>query len=274
MHLTLVLLGTLFALHPLVEKIQHVGFDYGFDENKIYLSIGLVYGVLAGLVALVVYFYSLMLLSARWAGTAERLGNYIYAVALLLPPFYGGLYLAYLLENQLLKHSDIAWVARVAPWVPLGLGVFWLLVTQAGALWLRGRLSAQDVASRMSQLVEREAEALNRAQEMFAGDHFDLAVIESWKALETRLQRALLAHDYHEAPTDPERLLTAAQCAGILDAARRERVHQVLQAWHVAIGSEPTARESADKALLTTRDILSTIPVLDMRRVKRPAAAA
>ena len=91
--------------------------------------------------------------------------------------------------------AEIAWMVRIAPWVPVVLGAFWLVVTQVGVFWLRGKLSDQDVAARLAQLMERETLALNRAQEMFAGEHYDLAVIESWKAVETRLQRGVLPHD-------------------------------------------------------------------------------
>src|SRR5205823_6026834 len=174
----------------------------------------------------------------------ERLGNYLYALTMMVLPLYGGLYLAHLLEVELNQYPDIAWIAGLARWTPLGLGAFWLLLSQVGAFWLRGKLSAQDVTSKLAQLIEREAQALNRAQEMFAGDHYDLAVIESWKGLETRLQRALLAHDYHKLPAGAEALVTTAQRAGIIDNARRERVNEVLRAWHVAIGSEPTTREA------------------------------
>ena len=59
--------------------------------------------------------------------------------------------------------------------------------------------------------------------------------------------------------------------AGIIDNAKRARVHQVLNAWHTAIGSEPTTPESAGTAIKTTRDLLATIPVLDVQHLKRPA---
>jgi hypothetical protein len=275
MHFTLLLLGALFALHPVVMRIEDYGFWFPFGarpEDKVFLKIQYVYALLAGLVALVVYFYSMILLSVRWAGLAERIGNTVYALTLLVLPLYGGLYLAHLLAERM-EVTEIAWMVRAAPWVAVGLAVFWLVLAQIGVIWLRRKLSAQDVEHRLTQLVEREAEALSRAQEMFAGDHFDLVVIESWKALEARLQRALLAHDYHQIPASAEALLTTAQRAGILDNLGRERVNQVLHAWHVAIGTEPTLRETADKALKTTRDLLSTIPVMDVRRLKRPAGA-
>src|SRR5436190_24139928 len=96
MHFTLALLGALFALHPFLDRIDF-SFPYGF-EHEVELKFTHVYALLAGLLALTVYFYSLILVSVRWAHTSERLGNYLYALTMMVLPLYGGLYLAHLLE--------------------------------------------------------------------------------------------------------------------------------------------------------------------------------
>ena len=44
----------------------------------------------------------------------------------------------------------------------------------------------------MSQLANHEIESLKRAKELFDNQHYDLSVVESWRALEARLRQVLL----------------------------------------------------------------------------------
>ena len=76
--------------------------------------------------------------------------------------------------------------------IPL-LVIVWLAL----ALLLRGRLTRQDRKHQFDSLTETESGALKRAQEMFEHGHYDLSVIEVWRALEARLRRALLRRSVH-----------------------------------------------------------------------------
>src|SRR6516165_790162 len=60
-HFTLALLGSLFALHPFLEKFADRGFLYmGYD-----LKLSYAYLVVAGLLALCVYLYGMTMVSER-----------------------------------------------------------------------------------------------------------------------------------------------------------------------------------------------------------------
>src|ERR1700730_2141589 len=91
MPFALAMLVTLFGLHPLVEKWAELGFNYPYVEFP--LKIFYAYGLVAGLLALTVYFYALSLLSERGYSWMEKAGNYSYAIAIMVVPLYGGLYL-------------------------------------------------------------------------------------------------------------------------------------------------------------------------------------
>jgi hypothetical protein len=68
----LALLGTLFALHPFVERHFEWSFNYlGYDLKLIYA-----FALTAGLLAITVYCYAMALVSERVHGFMERLGNY------------------------------------------------------------------------------------------------------------------------------------------------------------------------------------------------------
>jgi hypothetical protein len=270
MHFALALLGTLFAVHPFVEKWEHAGFEY----LSISLEVFQAYALTAALLAAAIYCYAMAMMSERPGSRLERAGNYLYAISILIFPLYGGLYLSHLLEQQLdesqlfadwLEKAHLAWIG---PSLGLLLGLFWLVISQVLAWRLRGRLVNQDRAAKIDQLADQEMVALNRASEMLASDHYDLSVIEAWKALEARLRRTLLLHGKMPGFDSSEALIAAARKAGILREPALTMLQDVRQQWLVAVGTEPLPKESAEKALHEVRDILSMIslPSADVKK--------
>jgi HEPN domain-containing protein len=256
MHFALALIGTMFALHPLLDKHWEWGFRYpyvDFDFKVVY-----VYSLLAGLLAFAVYCYAIGLLSERPASRFERLGNLSYALAILVLPLYGGLYLtSYLAETFGQAH-----IAIVAPAAAAGLGVVWLGV----AWWLRKRLGDQDRRAKMEQLVNQEIAALNRAPELFNENHYDLAVIEAWKAIEARLRRVLLQRGITRRLDNPQKMIDLAARLGIVKDTALKLLHDVRKEWNIAVSTEPLTREAAESALTAARHILSTIAVEPAQR--------
>jgi HEPN domain-containing protein len=253
MHFTLALLGALFALHPFLEQFENHGFEYlGY-----FLKVSYAYVLFAGLLALCVYFYGMTLVSERPHSWLERLGNYCYGLALMSLPFYGGLYLAALLADYL-GQSHLAWAA---PGAGLGLGVGWFVLSQLVAWFLRGRLAAQDRSAKVGQFAQQEVKALGDAQELFDNDHYDLSVMEAYRAVEARLRRVLLGRGKMPPAGDPQALLAAAKRAGILREPVLTLLDELTRHWRVATGSEPLTREGAVAALAAARNVLSMIPV-------------
>jgi hypothetical protein len=270
MHFTLALLATLFALHPVIDKVGDRGFWYGIEDHQVWLENDYVYGVLAGLLGLTVYCFALSMRSEQRKAWTEKVGNYAYGLAAIVLPLYGGLAVASWLGEEL-EETGWSWAVKIAPMVPLALGGFWLLVSQVLVLWLRRRLSDQDRKAKIEHLAQQEMAALNRAPEMFDSDHYDLSVIEAWKALEARLRRSLLLHGYSNPGEKSEAVIHAATRAGILAPSALGAVEELRRQWHIAVGTEPLSREAADKTLKTTRDLLATIPVADPKKTTRPA---
>src|SRR4029077_21082347 len=100
------LLGTLFALHSYLQKFE----DKGFDYLGSYLKLSYAFVLFAGLLAFCVYCFGLTLVSERPHSWLEKLGNYSYGLAVMVLPFYGGLYLASLLAYKL-GQSHLQWAA-------------------------------------------------------------------------------------------------------------------------------------------------------------------
>src|SRR5579859_3309315 len=131
-HFALALLGTLFAVHPYVEKWERAGFVYLGYRLEIFHA----YALTGGLLALTVYFYATALLSERTSTRAERAGNYLYALGILIFPLYGVFYLSSLGEHWLEESRVLdRWISHerltgIGPALTLALGVFWILASQ------------------------------------------------------------------------------------------------------------------------------------------------
>jgi HEPN domain-containing protein len=249
MHFTLALLGALFALHPFLKEFEDSGFWYlGY-----FLKLSYAYVVLAGLLALCIYFYGVTLVSERPHSWLERLGNYCYALAIMSVPFFGGLYLASLLADRF-GQSHLAWLAPA-------LGIAWFVFSQVFAWFLRGRLAAHDRSAKVEQFTRQEVKALADAQELFANDHYDLSVMEAYRAVDARLRRALLTLGTTLPDGSPEALTAIAKRASLLREPALTLLGELTRTWRVAIGTEPLTREAAANALDATRQILATIPL-------------
>jgi hypothetical protein len=271
-HFALALLGTLFAIHPYVERWEHAGFAYlGYT-----LEVFHAYALTGGLLALSVYFYATALLSERTSTRAERVGNYLYAIGILIFPLYGVFYLSSLLEGWLLESKVLEqWIpadrlSGAGPIAALVLGIFWVLASQLLAWRLRKRLGDQDYTAKVKQLAEEELSALNQAHELALSNHYDLAVVQAWKALEARLRRVLLLRGIALNNTDPQAMIAKAGRAGILTGKSREQVEEMRRQWNIAVSTEPLTREAAEKALAAARDILSTIALPSAVNNKKP----
>jgi HEPN domain-containing protein len=252
-HFALALLGTLFALHPFLQKFEDRGFVYlDYELKLVYAYIGM-----AGLLAVCVYCFGLTLVSERPHSWLEKLGNYSYALAIVIGPLYGALYVSSLAADRI-GQSHLAWSA---PAVALGAGIGWLVLSQVVAFMVRGRLGRQDQAAKLEQLAALEVTSIDQAHELFTSQHYDLSVIEIWRALEARLRRALLAKGISPRNAAPEALIQLASRARLVREPSLGLLKELRAAWNIAISSEPLSREAADKALGAARIIFASIPL-------------
>jgi hypothetical protein len=246
------LLGTLFALHPFLDRFDEQGFIYLGYNLKVFYA----YSLTSALLSLCVYLYAVTLMTDRPHSWFERAGNYSYALAVLIVPIYAGLFLsARLAEEVALSH--LAWAA---PAVALGLGLGWITLTQLVAWMIRGRLGDRDRAAKIAQLARQEVESLNHARELFESEHYDLSVIEAWRALEARLRQALLFRKIASGMETADAVIQAASRRGILEEPILGVIAELRRSWRIAVSIEPLPREAAVKSLSAVRHILSVVP--------------
>ncbi len=249
----LALMGTLFALHPFLDRFADWGFLYlGFDL-KVYYA----YFLTAGLLSLCVYLYAVTLLSDRPHSWCEKTGNSTYALAILVGPVYAGLFLSAMLADWVAL-SHVAWAAPV---VAISLGGGWVALSQLVAWRIRRRLGEQDLTAKMEQLAWQEVASLNSARELFESDHFDLCVVEAWRALEARLRQVLLNRRIAPRGDHPDAILQIATKKGILREPTLGLIEELRRHWKIALSTEPLPREAAVATLSGVRHVLAVIPV-------------
>ena len=251
----LAMLGTLFALHPFLDRFEGRGYVYLGVDLKVFHA----YALTAGLLSLCVYLYAVTLLTDRPHSWFERLGNGIYALAILVGPLYAGLYLSALLADRV-EVSHVAWAA---PAVAAGTGLAWVALSQVLAWRIRGRLGEQDRAEKLRQLARVEVEALRHARELVEGDHYDLGVVEAYRAFESRLRRILLLHHAHGRLADTQAVIRAATRHRLLAGPSLAMVEGLTQHWTTALSVEPLPREAAVAALSAVRHLLATLPAVE-----------
>jgi hypothetical protein len=249
---TLALLGTLFALHPYLTDLR----DVGFRVTDVRIEVLHALAVMACLLAVAVHCFALEMVRERPFSLLERLGNSAFALAVLVLPSYGVAAMLAYAGTLLARQLDLPHLEWLTPAVAAGLLSLWLLF----AVLIRRRLTRQDQKARFDHLADVETASLRRAQELFADDHYDLAVVEVWRALEARLRRALVARSVRGDLDDWNRLRDAAHQYGLLAKVPLTQLDELRRHWQVAVSTEPLPRQAAEAALATARDVLATIP--------------
>ena len=141
--------------------------------------------------------------------------------------------------------SHAAWAALAAA---IGTGAAWVALSIV-ARRIRGRLGEQDRLAKVAQLAKQEVDSLNRARSLFDGEHFDLCVVEAWRALEARLRAALLSRRVFVRADCPDRVIHVAVKKGLLREPALGVVEELRRHWAVAVSTDPLSREAAVESL-------------------------
>lgn len=244
------LLAVLFTLTPALKDYEQLGFAI----LTLRLELRHLYLFLAATLSLGVYFYGVQFLTTRSIRFFTLVGDVFYALAIVAPALYLCLFLIGLL------------IEVVTPVLrsPIVLNVLQLtLSTISGAVaalyWNRTRkvLAVKQQQSETRRRTALELGTLRRAEALFRDGHYDLAVVEAFRALEIAVRDASVdvsrgirrgARDWFQVLMEslPEQVRPS------LERARRVRnkaVHAV----------EPVSEEDAKEALGTTSKVLAVI---------------
>lgn len=249
----LALAGVLFAIHPIITEHRGAGFSFPWFV----LEFRIIYYLLFALLGTSVYFFALEFLTLRPQGAAHRIGNLLYAAALLIPPAFVMIWLAVQVGEGVvwISDSDAAGeISMVAICIVSGAAGLLVIHLVSRVMNLRDREASID------QLSIRESRHLHRAEEMHGARHYDLAAIEAFRAIETALHRALIDRDVRVGAPRARELIPAAARAGIIPEECVGLLHEVRVARNRAVhATDPIALHDAEWLLDTTRKIIASI---------------
>jgi len=251
MHFTIGLLATLFALHPFFPQFDKFNFVYmGTTVPLSWAFMGI--GVC---LALAVYFYATDLMTEQSSVLSHHLGNWFYSMAIMIVPFYAGMYLTTLLEDYLIQNNIFNFNLHTTA-ITIGILVVWICMWQIGTLILRRYLTRKDWTSRIEQLIDREMDALKRAKEL-QDDHADLAIIQYYKAVMARLKMATMKRGYF----DSYKVLSNAIHSGIINNENQDLFSTIEFQHAIAVSTKPVEPGVVEKVAEATKKFLATVAV-------------
>jgi hypothetical protein len=252
MHFTIGLMAALFALHPFFPQLDNVCFVY--MGTTVPLSWALM--AIGICLACAVYFYATDLMSEQTSALSQRLGNWFYSMAIMMVPFYLGLFVTTLLEAYLVENEVFDFNIH-APAITLGILAVWVFLWQSGTWVLRRYLTRKDWTSRVEQLTDREMDALKRAKELQEAGHSDLAIIQYHKAVLARLTMATMKQGYF----DSRKILASASRCGIINTDNVGYVNLIMMQNTIASSTKPAEAGAVEKVAEATKRLLATVAV-------------
>jgi len=249
----LALLGAIFAINPLIENIT----DLGFQLFGIGVTIGAAYAVMASFLCIATYAFAIDYLTSKPSRIARRAGNGAYVIALLVPPLFIVGWGITLFATWLINTIDIEEIAVFIS------GISNLITAIIGAITgflITSLISNRDKRIQSTALEAEEAKRITRANEMLSAKHYDLAVIEAARSLESSLQRALVAKG---KPPNKKGLLSLIDAAAHLQIIPHEYVgiaHEIRICRNNAVHNEgQVSEETAYMLVNSTLEVLGSI---------------
>lgn len=249
------LLGTMFAVHPIIDdyaQAQIVSlFGTSLDVIQGYFAFVILLGV-------AVYCYAAAFTAPSAMQTVlQRLGNGAYVLALLVPLFciilLGSGALGTLLVGLFGSEDARPIVSTLAALIGLILGA--VVGRQATNI-----LNTGDRESLAQRLTSEEASSVSRAAEMLRAGHYDLAVIDAFKAIESVLRRALLRRDIRVRSNRTYDVIKAAVENKVVPREMLGDINKVREARNKAAHEEGQIdKATAEDAVEKARQILGSV---------------
>jgi HEPN domain-containing protein len=250
------LLAVLFTLRPLFENVGAYPVRFpGFQVTLLQLY----YAFMATL-GLASYFFALELISGKAAVPfAQKAGNTLYALAVLMPPAFVAAVLVSQAGQYVLGRGGLA----AAKAVYAGLGLV-LLAALLLVMWrLRAMIGERDRSFSVRHLGDEETEQLAKAQGLLDAGLYDLSVVQAFQTVETSLRRLLLARGRYERRRSVKEMMEAAEGAGLLGSADSRRVQDVrVLRNEVVHEGKPVVRDTAEEVVDNARKVVTRIGML------------
>lgn len=247
------LLATLFTIQPVLDAVKTAG----FDMFHLRISLQHLYYAVAVLLSMSVYCYALNFITDRFFLLAQKIGNFFYALSLVLPPLY------FLLWGILNLIALVVPAFKTTVFAVIAQSLFGAIVGVAANLisaLVAKRLSRRDRQSKANALTSDEANHVQRAHQMLEAGHFDLSVLESYRAVEAALKRLLVEKQISVPLRGPLDIANWAKKKELLPAPAHQELDLLRRYRNDAVHTEtPVSRDRAETAFQTAKSLLSML---------------
>lgn len=258
--------GLLFVIHPVV--LEHGAAGFSFFGSV--LQFVVIYYTLIALLGGSVYCFAIDYISETPIGRAHDVGNYFYAMALLFPPVFGGLWLSVKVAELTVWLSDSAMAGEILKTIFIAIAA---ILAGLVALLVSRRMNSRDRTDNINRLAVQSGMHLDRAVELAISGHNDLATLEAFRSVEAALQRALIDSNVRLSSSNANVLIPTAAREGIVAQEQVGILHELRVARNRAVhSSAPIPDEDAEWFIETTRRVLQAIKVRRKDRNKESAS--
>jgi HEPN domain-containing protein len=205
-----------------------------------------------------VYFYAIGLVGEKAIfEMANKIGHVTYALALIAPPLFFLLYPVSLAASIVVKFTQSPAFSKIIEYaLSAFIGVAASLISNS----IFQTFSQRDKTEKVEKLADQENQLLARAKGLFKQDYFDLAVTESWKAVEISLNKTFISIGEKRYPKTMRSLLELAIQRNILKESQADELKMILRIRNEAVHTERHIdQEEASNALNLSEKIIASL---------------
>lgn len=249
----LALLAALFTLSPMANETELF-----FTMFSMEIKIRILYWIFVLLLAFSVYFYALALINEEKVhDISQKLGNYIYVMALLFPLLVLSIYIISTISTFLIGLSNSKLTGQILQLVLYTiLGAYASILVQKIATKFR-RVEDKQISERSKKV---EIQLLEKAKKLSQTEMYDLSVIELWKALEMSFERtfSLMALPYDRK--NLSKMIDLIKQYKLLPSTLLSELHSIRNIRNKAAHtSDIVSKVEIQNAIKITEKILATI---------------
>lgn len=237
-------------------------FSFAYIGLRIPFALG--FYITATLLALAAYLFAVDVVSRKSRQGLRQLGNAAYALAMLVPLIFVGMFVIGFLQYAVSNWSRSLAVGTATA-VSLSVLVLCTSIAFVVHLWLQ--LGSEDERRALEGLNAEQTDALARAQGLLEAGLYDLMTIECFRGVESAIKRGLLNQRRYGRSLPIAQLIETAEEAGILEGSLRQEVHDLRVLRNAVLHeNRPVDRPLAERTMDQTRTIITRLSKDDARQ--------
>jgi len=251
---SLALLAAMFAISPLIQKYGEVNYAlFGLP-----ITLYFIYLLFCILLGASVYFYAIGLVGDRpLFDFANKVGHVVYALALIVPPFFLVLYPISILTVILIAAFKSSFFIKTVEFFASAVTSF---VAGMIAYKISRAFATRDRKEKIDRLSDQENQLLGRARQLFQQAYYDLAVTESWKAVEVALNKTFETAGIRRRRQPINSLLDLAKKMELLNSRQIEELISIRQVRNTAVHTErKVTKDEAQRALSVSEKAIAAL---------------